>query len=246
MLSAWFSGKGFNMTPDDDGCYFIDRDGTYFHYIIYYLRSGEIHLPDDDGTLSLLLKEVDFYQLKELRNAIHEQLEGSFPGSNILSQQRAWCDQLEKWIGSRKKWSITFNSREAQDSNLAASCLNSCAGKGELLLVIKTSSGNVIGGYTRVGFNVHDARRGASNIHDAAAFLFRLSGSPHWCACQQPSQALQSNNGSSICFGQNALLIQGTIVYSQQSGVYAINTPLLGNSSQEQIVELEAFCTTSK
>lgn len=28
MLAAMFSGKGFKVQPDQDGAYFIDRDGT--------------------------------------------------------------------------------------------------------------------------------------------------------------------------------------------------------------------------
>lgn len=28
MLAAMFSGKGFKVEPDEDGAYFIDRDGT--------------------------------------------------------------------------------------------------------------------------------------------------------------------------------------------------------------------------
>ena len=39
MLAAMFSGK-FEMKPSEDGSFFIDRDGTYFRFILNYLRNG--------------------------------------------------------------------------------------------------------------------------------------------------------------------------------------------------------------
>lgn len=201
--------------------------------------------------MSLLLKEVEFYQLKDLSVAIHELLDSSFTGSNILSQQqKEWSSQLEKWIGTKKKWILAFKSTSATDPNLAASCWHTCAGKGEVLLVIKTSSGSVIGGYTRVGLTAqYQQLFGHSTyVQDAAAFLFRLSGNPHSYPCQRAANALQHSDGAGICFGQSDLLIRGRVVYSQQSGVYVFNnSPLLVNGSQqEEILELEAFCVASK
>jgi len=47
MLSAMFSGR-HNVTKDEDGRYFIDRDGTHFRYILNYLRDGNTYLPVDN------------------------------------------------------------------------------------------------------------------------------------------------------------------------------------------------------
>lgn len=44
MLAAMFSGR-HNATTDEDGRYFIDRDGTHFRYILNYLRDGNTYLP---------------------------------------------------------------------------------------------------------------------------------------------------------------------------------------------------------
>ena len=41
MLATMFSGK-FEMKPSEDGAFFIDRDGTYFRFILNYLRNGEL------------------------------------------------------------------------------------------------------------------------------------------------------------------------------------------------------------
>jgi len=37
MLSSMFSGH-FDMEPDEDGCYFIDRNPDFFPIILDYLR----------------------------------------------------------------------------------------------------------------------------------------------------------------------------------------------------------------
>ena len=46
ILHAMFSGR-FDTKPDKDGTYFIDRDGTHFRYILNYLRTKELIVPDD-------------------------------------------------------------------------------------------------------------------------------------------------------------------------------------------------------
>ena len=45
MLAAMFSGK-FEMKPSEDGSFFIDRDGTHFRFILNFLRTGKLTLPE--------------------------------------------------------------------------------------------------------------------------------------------------------------------------------------------------------
>ena len=45
MLTAMFSGK-FEMKPSKDGSFFIDRDGTHFRFILNFLRTGKLTLPE--------------------------------------------------------------------------------------------------------------------------------------------------------------------------------------------------------
>ena len=47
MLAVMFSGR-HNVITDEDGRYFIDRDGTHFRYILNYLRDGNTYLPVDN------------------------------------------------------------------------------------------------------------------------------------------------------------------------------------------------------
>jgi len=47
MLAAMFSGRHF-VQKDEDGRYFIDRDGTHFRYILNFLRDGNTYIPTDN------------------------------------------------------------------------------------------------------------------------------------------------------------------------------------------------------
>ena len=71
-LGRMFSGR-HNLEKQKDGSIFIDRDGTHFGIILNYLRghiTSKRQLPDDPNTLSHLLCEVKYYELKGLLKII--------------------------------------------------------------------------------------------------------------------------------------------------------------------------------
>ncbi|XP_020603587.1 uncharacterized protein DDB_G0287347-like [Orbicella faveolata] len=63
MLAAMFSGK-FEMKPYEDDAFFIDRDGTHFRFILNYLRTGKLTLPEGATFLKELQEEAEFYQIQ--------------------------------------------------------------------------------------------------------------------------------------------------------------------------------------
>ena len=70
MLAAMFSGR-HSVKKEEDGSYFIDRDGTHFRYILNYLRDGGFKdgtLPGD--ILTELQTEAEYYQLSGLVDLI--------------------------------------------------------------------------------------------------------------------------------------------------------------------------------
>ena len=89
MLAAMFSGR-HQLVLSEDGSYFIDRDGTYFRYILNFLR-GRItepnDLPSDRQILREIRQESDFYQLVELSAVIDEIMSSEELGLNDYSQE---------------------------------------------------------------------------------------------------------------------------------------------------------------
>ena len=66
MLAAMFSGK-YHIEKDEEGRYFIDRDGTHFWYILNYLRDGNAFIPFSNKTVvDELYQEALFYQIESL------------------------------------------------------------------------------------------------------------------------------------------------------------------------------------
>ena len=65
MLAAMFSGR-HKLETTGDGSFFIDRDGTYFRFILNYLCNGELILPEGATFLAELEAEATFYQVQGL------------------------------------------------------------------------------------------------------------------------------------------------------------------------------------
>jgi hypothetical protein len=77
MLAAMFSGR-HALRQDDDGSYFIDRDGTHFRYVLNFLRDGCSFrpgtLPGDRAFLNELLTEAEYYQVSSLVRLLNEHI----------------------------------------------------------------------------------------------------------------------------------------------------------------------------
>ncbi|XP_048884080.1 BTB/POZ domain-containing protein KCTD21-like [Brienomyrus brachyistius] len=69
MLGAMFTGQ-IPLLRDRRGNFFIDRDGKVFRYILNYLRSNSLDLPDDFKEMALLKREADFFQIRPLLDEI--------------------------------------------------------------------------------------------------------------------------------------------------------------------------------
>lgn len=70
FFSEIFSGEAGIELDEDDGSYFIDRDGRHFHYILDYLRApDEFQVPRNPVVLKELLKEIDYYRVVRLHGS---------------------------------------------------------------------------------------------------------------------------------------------------------------------------------
>ena len=69
--SRFQSLLGGDVEPDeDDGSYFIDRDGRHFYLLLKYLRDPEnFVMPADPMLKKELVKEAKFYQVRALSSS---------------------------------------------------------------------------------------------------------------------------------------------------------------------------------
>ncbi len=148
MLHAMFSGR-FDTKPSEDGSYFIDRDGTHFRYILNYLRTAELIVPEDKIVRRELLAEAKFYQVQGIINELTvEPYNGPFRDSVILSSDQ--CQTFTNWLKETPAFTNASDKllyRASRDGWTAANFHSCCDNKGPTVTVVK--SGNYIfGGYT--------------------------------------------------------------------------------------------------
>ena len=146
MLHAMFSGR-FDTKPSEDGSYFIDRDGTHFRYILNYLRTGQLIVPQDKTICKELLAEAEFYQVEGI---LYDLRTGSFKDSSILSSDQ--CQTLMNWLRDTEalKGINVFPCLlyRASRSGWTTSDFHTCCdNRGPTLTVVK-SENCTFGGYT--------------------------------------------------------------------------------------------------
>eukprot|EP01060_Flectonema_neradi_P026419 TRINITY_DN35386_c0_g1_i1.p1 TRINITY_DN35386_c0_g1~~TRINITY_DN35386_c0_g1_i1.p1 ORF type:complete len:288 (+),score=35.59 TRINITY_DN35386_c0_g1_i1:65-865(+) len=78
MLSNIVS-EDFMHEKDENGAYFIDRDGRHFGEILNFLRDGSIFPPESVSACKLLAIEANYYGLTELYNALIDHLRHDQP-----------------------------------------------------------------------------------------------------------------------------------------------------------------------
>ena len=156
MLAAMFSGK-FEMKPCEDGAFFIDRDGTHFRFILNYLRTGKLTLPEGATFLKELLEEAEFYQIQGIIDELRvseptvqaRKPTKPFEESEILTNEDH-RSVLKGWLPSQEgKWRLLF--RASRDGFAVATFHSKCDNKGPTITIVK-SGNNIFGGFTEVSW----------------------------------------------------------------------------------------------
>ena len=153
MLAAMFSGR-FDMKPSEDGSFFIDRDGTHFRFILNFLRTGKLTLPEGATFIKELEEEAEFYQIQGLIDALRPAKltvnacmpDEPFRESTILTNVdhrkilKGWLTEV--LVG---EWRLLF--RASRDGFAASAFHSKCDNKGPTVTVVK-SFANIFGGFT--------------------------------------------------------------------------------------------------
>ncbi|XP_035663809.1 BTB/POZ domain-containing protein kctd15-like isoform X2 [Branchiostoma floridae] len=92
MLGAMFGGD-FDALRDDQGRYFIDRNGRLFQHVLNFLRTSQLVLPEDFKELPLLEMEADFYQIQPLIESLqtHKARLETGPCDVVVLNLRSGC-----------------------------------------------------------------------------------------------------------------------------------------------------------
>ena len=77
-----------NNKEENDDFYFIDRDPSFFRYILNWLRGCKV-LPEDALVLQELYSEADFYCMEDMKKNIEDRLKTSSTIQNELSILRS-------------------------------------------------------------------------------------------------------------------------------------------------------------
>ncbi len=83
MLGAMFRGD-IPAAVDETGAYFIDRDGSLFGYVLNFLRSSRLTVPEGFAHLEQLAVEADFFQIEPLTAAVNSLLQQKQTASQQL------------------------------------------------------------------------------------------------------------------------------------------------------------------
>ena len=137
MLAAMISGR-HEVQTTEDGSFFIDRDGTYFRFILNYLRDGELILPEGATFLAELEAEARFYQVQGILNELR-----TIKASNVFEESVILRNEEHRRV--LKEWRLLF--RASRDGFAASVFHSKCDHKGPTITVVK-SGGSIFGGFT--------------------------------------------------------------------------------------------------
>jgi len=145
MLAAMFSGK-FEVKSSEDGSFFIyRRDGTHFQFILNFLRSGELVLPEGTTCHKELEAEVKCYQIQGILN----QIKRMFEDSEIVTDEEH-RRLLKGWLPPLKgDWRLL--SQAFRDGFAVKIFHSKCDNQGPTLTFVK-SGNSIYGGFTELSW----------------------------------------------------------------------------------------------
>ncbi|XP_070577397.1 BTB/POZ domain-containing protein KCTD7-like [Ptychodera flava] len=109
VLAAMFSGRHI-AEKDEDGRFFIDRDGTYFIHILNYLRDEVLPPPE---VVTLVYDEAQYYGLLHLMECLRNSpcMFGEIARQTFMAQFPEYDENVDKIINSAKEKALHSATR---------------------------------------------------------------------------------------------------------------------------------------
>lgn len=84
---SMFSGVFAKPAPDENGRYFVDRNGKLFSYLLDFMRNGHVYLPEDEHLRRPILEEADYFGLDLISKEELEMLKvANSEDENVLNE----------------------------------------------------------------------------------------------------------------------------------------------------------------
>jgi len=202
---------GTTRKSSADGTYFINRSPITFGYIMDYLRTGDLFIRSDAEVRIQLLDDAEYFNLtKEVKDYLRWK---PINGIEIWLSEFRYLNQELKLV-RQKMGEVLYEA--VQDGDSSGIFWRLCGGQGSNVVIIKTSTGNVFGGYSS---NSWDSTSG-SYSSSSTAFLFRLRPSIERFNIKTPSNSIYRHSSFGPRFGnQDIYLVSGALT-SRNNYVY--------------------------
>eukprot|EP00984_Skeletonema_dohrnii_P007466 scaffold2705_cov140-Skeletonema_dohrnii-CCMP3373.AAC.4 len=208
-LEAMFSGRwDKKLVRDSRGRLFLDVNSDCFQAIVDYMNELAISSEDDPPmppTVDDELQHILVHQMNLFGLTVDPQID-----SNIIAQHSD-TTFLHNWLeedGSGGELGLLY--RSSRDGLTSANFHSKCDSKGPTIVIIETTEGGVIGGYTNTAWTSRSGYAYADK-----AFLFALSGFGLLSPCK-----MKLKNASQ----------QGYAIYN-----YSPSGPIFGNGHDLQV-----------
>ena len=245
-LAALFSGRwDKKLTRDKYGRIFLDVNGKCFRSIVDYLNEMAISSEDEqpeppsiDDELGNILE----HQMKIFGLPVVPPIDNCTIVSRISD-----VEKVRNWLKEAVECDVRLELlyRSSRDGLSASNFHSKCDNKGPTVVILETTDGGRIGGFTNTSWSSND-----QYAYDDKAFLFALSGFGLSSPCKM--KLLSSRNPFAICnissygptfgFGHD-LLVDGLSLALKIGNTYdnSLQCDLLTGNSSFFIKEMEVF-----
>ncbi|CAF1451559.1 unnamed protein product [Adineta ricciae] len=172
--------KQCQIEKDDQGRYFIDRDGDLFAEILNFMRDPTTYKLIDGKFRERLIIEAEFYRLNNLVSL----LRGYFQSTNLLDIEQQI--KLNEFYGKTdQSWILIYKA--TRDGFEGAKFHSLCDNQGPTMTIIQSTNGHLFGGYASQSWISNSAYSNAVN-----SFLFVLKNANN----SPPTKFIYNNNGN--------------------------------------------------